>query len=51
MKDGSEAGRALSGAVAPKGPASWLRPAPNKSSSSSAKGSDRPLKGILNACV
>ncbi len=40
MKDGSEAGRALGGAVAPKGPGSWLGPAPNRSSSSSARGSD-----------
>jgi len=40
VKDGSEAGRALGGAVAPKGPASWLGPAPKRSSSSSAKRSD-----------
>jgi len=40
VKDASEAGRAFGGAVAPKGPASWLGPAPNRSSSSSSKGSD-----------
>jgi len=40
VKDGSEASRALGGAATPKGPGSWLGPAPNRSSSSSSKGSD-----------